>query len=849
MEEMQRRILDLIQERKKGNLNTAEIEKAMDIKTSSDFVAFSKTMDRMEAEGWIFRDSHGSFMTRQQKGIIEGKLSLNKKGTGYVDREPMPSVVIAPEDLNGAMDQDQVLVQTERFTENGKVVRVVKHMTKHLNGTYIRIGHRLVCSLDNERYANMDFKIKPDRTFKPVEGLKVLLLIEQYENPMTLRVERSIGHKDDPGVDILSILLEHDIVPEFPEEVMQEVSNIPDQVADEEIEGRVDLRKERIITIDGDDSKDFDDAVSVRRTDSGFDLLVCIADVAHYVKEGSALDKEALQRGCSTYVTDRVVPMLPHELSNGICSLNPHEDRLVNCCSMEISKEGEITGYKIYPAVMRSAERMTYHNVNGLIDHDPAITQKYPYLVSFIDDMHACGMAIRNHRHEKGSIDFESSEAEIKVDAQGHPISISKKEHGKAEEMIEDFMVAANVTVADHMDKHEYPCIYRVHEKPSSERLTDFSRSSSLMGHPFIVPKGDAEPTDIQKYLASCEGSEEYPVISRMMLRCMKKARYDAECLGHFGLAEKEYLHFTSPIRRYPDLIVHRMLRKYFYSKNADAKTLNRDAAKMQEYAEQSSVRELASTAAEWEAEDMKKAEYMLNHIGEKAEGIISSVTGFGFFVELPDTVEGRVHISALSDYYNFDQDRMELVGEHSGKTYRIGQKVEVEVLAAVKENGTIDFGIAEPYSSAPKKRFSDSSRGPRFSKDGGRENRYSRSNDQKKHKPSFKKNDSKSYSDRPKRNDSKPYSDRPKRNDSKPYSDRPKWNDSKSYSDRPKRNDSKPYSDRPKRNDSKPYSDRPKRNDSRPYSDRPKRNGGKSFSDRPKRNNGKPYVKKDRSK
>ena len=404
----------------------------------------------------------------------------------------------------------------------------------------------------------------------------------------------------------------HDIVAEFPEEVMEQVHTIPQEVPADDLKGRTDLSNEITVTIDGDDSKDFDDAVAVKKNEKGWVLKVSIADVSHYVTWNSPLDLEARKRGCSTYVTDRVVPMLPHELSNGICSLNPHVIRLTLTAEMQISRDGKVKDYKIYPSFIRSTERMTYNNVNQILDGDAEMQKKYAHLGTLFTDLANCADVIRRERRSKGAIDFASSEAEIKVDEKGHPISIEPKHHGHAEEIIEDCMIAANVTVANFLKWQEIPAIYRIHEEPTAKRIKNFVNMSEQMGHKLVVGKSEIYPNELQRYLDSVSDTDEYTVLSMMLLRCMQKARYDSHCIGHFGLAEDEYLHFTSPIRRYPDLVVHRMLRKYSFEQCTDLEERKNDEQLCQEYADQSSVRERESSDAEFDCDDMKKAEYML---------------------------------------------------------------------------------------------------------------------------------------------------------------------------------------------------------------------------------------------
>lgn len=694
MENLREKILKIVQANRKRGLNRREIEKELNLSDSADFVAFDRLMDEMEERFELIRITGNTYLTREAAGYEEGILRLNRKGVGYVDREDGTSIVISPEEQNDALDQDRVLVKPYYDGKQGVIVSVLKRSRAHLIGTYLMTERGLKCVPDDEKMKNRLISVRTDKTFRPFPGLKVLLRVERYGTPLRLYVEEIVGHKDDPGVDIASVLLDYGIEASFPEEVTEEAQAIPQEVTKQDLQGRSDLRKTLTVTIDGPDSKDFDDAVSLVKTEQGWNLKVSIADVSFYVKEGSSLDREAFNRGTSTYVTDRVVPMLPHLLSNGICSLNPNVDRLAITCDMDIAQDGSIADFTVYPSVICSDARLTYLEVNALLndeaEHIPADC------VKMLKELADCAEAIRKNRSEKGAIDFETNEAEIICDEFGHAIDVRKRERGRAERIIEDCMISANVCVAHLMHTRKIPAIYRVHAAPKAKKLMAFKESSARLGVPFIIPQGeDVTPKLIRSYLQSVKSSDSYAILAYQLLRCMQKAGYEAVCTGHFGIAEEEYLHFTSPIRRYPDLAVHRMLRKYWFEK-ADLKSIAEDEEKIQAQAEQSSVRERVSTDAEYEVLDMKKAEYMQDHIGEVLEGIITSVTSFGFYVELDNTVEGLVHVTSFKDdYFRYNEEEGALIGERSHQKYRIGQKVKVKVLSASKETRSIDFGIA----------------------------------------------------------------------------------------------------------------------------------------------------------
>lgn len=704
MEDIRNKIRAAVETRKKNSCTTDDLRSDICGDSLSLFAELEKELSRMEEEYEIVHTPDGFWLTPEQAGLYTGKLSVNMKGLGFIDRENADAVRIAPEDQADALPGDTVLYRCQKWQVFGEVVHVVSRARTSVIGT-ITGNQRPKLVLDDEKLRSKIIRFHAPKDFTAIEGLKLQCRIVRVSRKvLELELERIIGHKDDPGVDILSVLLEHDIHSEFPKEVMDETFRIPQEVSEEERKGRRNLTEEITVTIDGDDSKDFDDAVAVEKNGNGWMLKVSIADVSHYVTEGSALDQEALKRGCSTYVTDRVVPMLPHQLSNGICSLNPHVIRLTNTCEMHILPDGSIEEYKIYPSFIRSTERMTYHHVNRILEGDPELCRKYAHLGTLFKDLADCADAIRRHRISKGAIDFDSNEAKITVDENGNPTAIELRERGHAERMIEDCMIAANCCVANQMRWANLPCVYRIHEEPQAKKIKNFLRVSVLLGHRMTIGKSAVHPLELQSYLSSVRDTPEYPVLSMMLLRCMQKAKYDPNCVGHFGLAEEEYLHFTSPIRRYPDLAVHRMLRKYVFEGCTDSHQIVRDEGLMQEYSEQSSVRERASQDAEYECDDMKKAQYMENHIGERFEGIITSVTPYGFYVELPNTVEGLVYIHSLKDdYYTYDEDRMELHGSHRHKVYRLGQQVRVIVLAASRQSHNVDFAVDDGSLSRGK--------------------------------------------------------------------------------------------------------------------------------------------------
>ena len=515
MEKLSEKIIDLLNKNKKG-LTFKELEDKLGIKTSSDFAILSKTMDQFERDFVVVREKSNAYQLVENAGFITGVIHINLKGVGYIDLEDTRSITIEPEDIGPALDKDTVVVGIDKRNYRYVVKAVREHAIKHVTATFEQRYGVMKCVLDDEKLRNHPCKINLPKDLKVIPGLKIVLDIKEYGKLLKLEYRESIGHKDDPGVDISAILLDYDIVSEFPKDVLEQANAI-EEVSESEKEGRKDLTEETIITIDGDSSKDFDDAVGVTKTDYGWLLKVCIADVSHYVTYNSPLDKEAYKRGTSTYVTDRVVPMLPQVLSNGICSLNPDVVRLTLTCEMEVRKDGYIQDYKIYPSYIRSHARMTYRNVNKMLDGDTSTISKYEFLDEMIHDLRDCADSIRNQRHQKGAIDFETEEAEIIVDEKGYPTDIRVRERGHAERIIEDCMIAANVSVADYMNKNETPSLYRIHAEPEIKKLRSFEETSSLLGCKFVMKKANVTPKEIQSYLEKYIDDENYPIISSIL--------------------------------------------------------------------------------------------------------------------------------------------------------------------------------------------------------------------------------------------------------------------------------------------------------------------------------------------
>ena len=690
-------IMDTVKSQKYKGMDASHLSRELKMEDSDSFTDLMKCLNDLEAEHILARDQRERYFLSETLGYVIGTLRINQKGFGFVETGDQ-SFYIAREHLHLGMDQDKVYAKTQTNYDGsveGEVVEVIEHNTNHIVGVVkIRENHEKYF-LPDTPMRDRRIKITNFQDVKVVNDSKVLVAIDSYGQTLKCHIERVIGYKYDPGVDILSILLDHGVVPEFNEEVMKEVQDIPETIDPKEKEKREDLTGLLTITIDGDDAKDLDDAVSVEKIEKGYRLGVHIADVSHYVTAGSAIDKEAYHRGTSVYVVDRVVPMLPHMLCNGICSLNPRVERLTLTCMMDIDKKGEIMKYRIFPSVIKTTERMTYRKVNEILAGDETAQKEYPHLLKMCIHMEVLSGIIRKRRESLGAIDFDTKEAKILVNAKGKPTDIVLRERGEAERIIEDFMIAANECVAAHVKWLETPSMYRVHEAPEPKKVREFARTAKTLGYTFQGGIQSVYPAQFSNLLKEAKGNDNYSVLSSFMLRSMQKARYDNRCMGHFGLALKEYLHFTSPIRRYPDLVVHRMLRKYVFTQCDNADKMKKDEAWCEEAANQASIRERIAVDTEREVDDMKKAEYMEKYIGCTYEGVVNGITKFGMFVELDNTVEGLVHISTLNDdYYHYDEVSKSLVGEHTANVYRMGQKVKVKCTNADRFKREIDFEI-----------------------------------------------------------------------------------------------------------------------------------------------------------
>lgn len=696
-------ILNILKNSDKA-LDIYELHDMLHINTVEGAKELSDELRKLTDEVVVYHSNKDKYMMLEKSHLRKGVMRTNKKGFGFVEVENMDDdIYVAQDNMNGAIHDDIVLVEiTSKMNLDrleGRILKVIKRQVQRYIGeiTFDAKGKGHIKLDDNKIKLNIE--IPKDKTLNAVDGHKVVVeLVKKLNNNLKYegKVVEIIGHKNDPGVDILSIIYKYNINTVFPDDVKEEVANINMEVLPEEYHGRRDLRDQMIFTIDGDDTKDIDDAISIEKFANGhYKLGVHIADVSYYVKEGSPLDNEAMERGTSVYLVDRVISMLPHELSNGICSLNPNVDRLAISCVMEFDSTGKQLDYEIFPSVIKSRIQMTYKKVNSILEKN-VVPEGYEPYADTLREMSELATILRKAKVRRGYINFDIDEAKILVDENCKPTEITVRERGVGENLIEDFMIAANECVATHIYFMNLPFIYRVHEVPKEEKIRSFLGFVSNLGYSIPGDIKDTKPTTMQRILKALEDKPEYKILSSLLLRCMQKAVYKPVNLGHYGLASTCYTHFTSPIRRYPDTTVHRLLRTYLFENKIDNATIRKWEEKLVYVADHSSDRERASVDCEREVEDMKMAEYMENHIGEEFDGMISSVTSFGMFVELDNLVEGLVPLRDMPDFFVYDEERMTLTGEKSHVKYTIGERVKVKVVRASKEDKTIDFEIVK---------------------------------------------------------------------------------------------------------------------------------------------------------
>lgn len=677
-----------------------EINDMLGLKTAQEYKELQETLDELVKEYVVFFTKKEKYiLLKNCPGLKVGKLSVNKKGFGFVILDKEDDLYVEASNMNGAIDGDIVLA--EKFMSGvrreAKVIRIIKRELDDLVGeiAYNEKGKPILILDDNKK--DLTIELTGEKLKDCVEGHKVLVkaLKEINKRKYLCEVIKVIGHKNDPGTDILSIAYRHGIYEDFGEEVEKELESIPNQVSEKDLKGRKDLTNEVIFTIDGDDTKDIDDAISIKMKENGnYELGVHIADVSNYVKENTALGDAAYERGTSSYLADTVIPMLPHKLSNGICSLNEGEVRLSMSCVMEINHKGKIVDYDIFPSYIKSRKKMTYKKVNDIIIRDIVA----PGYEDFVDDlklMNELHKILRKEKINRGYINFEIDEAKIIQDENGKAIDVVKRVREEGEMLIEDFMIAANETVACHIFQMDLPFIYRVHEDPKPEKIEEFMNLVKILGYKLTGNVNSITPKTMDNILSQLKDKKEFEILSALLLRSMRKAEYSKDNLGHFGLASRAYTHFTSPIRRYPDLVVHRLLKKYLVENDMSMTTIQTLDSSLIEIAQHSSERERAAVDAERDVLDMKMAEYMEDHIGEEYEGMINTITNFGFFVELPNLVEGLVHVQSLKgDYFTYVPEILAMIGKSTKKMYRLGDKVKVKCVAASKEASMVDFEL-----------------------------------------------------------------------------------------------------------------------------------------------------------
>lgn len=657
-------------------------------------------LDSLLSEGKIGISQRGKY-GKPDISSISGVYFGHPKGFGFVAVEGLEQDIFIPEEKNGgALHGDTVLLSVESESGNGKraegrVLKVVNHANSEIVGFYQKNKNFGFVIPDNQKLAK-DVFVPQGKDMGAVNGHKVVVKVTDFGGPGRKPegvIIEILGHVNDPGTDILSIVRAYGLAEEFPDSVMKQVAAIPSEIDGKDMQGRLDIRELQTVTIDGEDAKDLDDAITISKKGNIYTLGVHIADVTNYVTERSPLDEEALNRATSVYLVDRVIPMLPHKLSNGICSLNQGEDRLALSCIMDIDESGDVISHKIAETVINVDRRMTYTAVNAIVtDHDEAVMKEYEGFTPVFFLMKELADILRERRKNRGSIDFDFPETKVILDEKGKPIEIKPYDRNAATKIIEDFMLLANETVAEDYFWQEIPFLYRTHDNPDPEKMKSLATLINNFGYSIRFHNGDVYPKEVQKLLANAEDTPEEALISRLALRSMKQAKYTVTNTGHFGLAAKYYTHFTSPIRRYPDLQIHRIIKENLRSGLSEKRMSHYDKI-LGQVSIQSSTMERRAEEAERETIKLKKCEYMSRYIGEEFDGVISGVTNWGLYVELPNTVEGMVHVNQLQDdYYHFDEEHYMLVGETTRKTYKLGQPIRVVVENTDKLLRTIDF-------------------------------------------------------------------------------------------------------------------------------------------------------------
>ena len=688
-------------------LTAQELLEEFDI-SNQDRERFLNLLAKMEQDGLIIKNRKERYGVPERMDLVVGRLQGHAKGFGFLipDNPEQEDVYISIEDIEGAMHNDRVVVrligEKKGKSTAGEVIKILERANQKIVGEYEDSGDFGFVVPDDDKIFH-DVFVPQNNSKGAQEGEKVVVKINRWpakrRNPEG-EITEILGHKSEAGVDIETIIKKLELPADFPSPVKEEVAAIPETIAEKEVKRRKDLRDVKMVTIDGADAKDFDDAVSIERlNESEVRLGVHIADVTHYVKEDSPLDKEALERGTSIYLVDRVIPMLPEKLSNNLCSLRSNEDRLAMSVLMKFDlNSGEVLEHEITESVINVDQRLTYQQVKRiLVDEDEQLINKFNHLISDLRLMAKLSRKIRQLRKEKGSVDFEFPEAEVVLDEKGNAVDIDKVERSIAEKLIEDFMIRTNEIVAEEMYYREVPFIYRVHEEPAKDEIEELNSFLHNLGYHVKGLEGDIHPKSLQRVLNKVQGEPEERVVNTVLLRTMQKAHYHPQNVGHFGLASRCYSHFTSPIRRYPDLMIHRIIKEVINKGVLPEKRREELEDNLFSIADHSSMQERKAMDAERESKDLKKVEYMKDKLGAEFEGVISGVMSFGFFVELDNTIEGLVHVSTLvDDYYHYHEDKQAIIGERTAKIYRLGDEVKVEVSKVNLDAQQIDFELIE---------------------------------------------------------------------------------------------------------------------------------------------------------
>lgn len=701
LEEKKKMVYEFISDKKYRPLKFKEMALLMQV-PSKQKKDLRMVLESLIADGKIMIDVKGKIKLLASN-VVVGKFSGTQKGFGFVVVEGQNEDIFIPMNkTKGAMHGDTVQAAVTSAPEGkkkeGEIINIIERGTDVVVGTFAKSKNYGFVVADNHKLGK-DIYIPIEKSKGAVTGHKVVVEITDYgdksKNPEG-KVTEILGHVNDPGVDILSVVRAFGLPEEYPEGVMNQVEKIADEVSEEEKAGRADYRGLQTVTIDGEDAKDLDDAITLEKEGSIYHLGVHIADVSNYVTEKSPLDEEALKRGTSVYLVDRVIPMLPHKLSNGICSLNQGTDRLALSCMMDIDAKGKVIQHKIEETVIHVDRRMSYNAVNKVVvDRDEELRDTYKDFIPMFECMYELADILRKSRQKHGSINFDFPESKITLDKKGVPTDIRPYERNEATKIIEEFMLIANQTVAEDYFWQELPFVYRTHEAPDEEKITKLGIFINNFGYAIKMGQGEIHPKELQKLIEKVEGTPEEMLISRLTLRSMKQAKYTVKCEGHFGLAMKYYCHFTSPIRRYPDLQIHRIIKENLHGKMTDRRISHYEKI-LPEVTVQTSTAERRADEAEREVEKMKKVEYMKQFVGETFEGVISGITTWGLYVELPNTIEGMIRVTTLEgDYFYFDEEHYTMVGEHTKKTYKLGEKVKILVTGVDKLMRTIDFEIA----------------------------------------------------------------------------------------------------------------------------------------------------------